>query len=155
MKSSSTAWCVGQTNICALTAAYLNPAVVKDIFGPNTGILAWDPGEAKVVPGGYRLTGNFDFASGSRLATWLGAHVPVIEPDGSKSRAIPNTSKPSGRCCSAANRTGRCLPSDQGQACKNPTRSPSRMAQVSRPPITAPVSMPMRLVRTTGTFVGV
>ena len=85
-RDASTAWCVGQTNICALTAAYLEPAVVADIFGPDTGILAWGPGpgEAKVVPGGYRLTGNFDFASGSRLASWLGAHVPVIEPDGSK-----------------------------------------------------------------------
>ena len=83
---ASTAWCVGQTNICALTAAYLPPEVVKDIFGPDTGILAWGPGPgtAAAVPGGYRVNGNFDFASGSRLATWLGAHVPVIEADGSK-----------------------------------------------------------------------
>lgn len=71
---ASTAWCVGQTNICALTAAYLAPEVVKDIFGPDTGVLAWGPGpeEAKVVPGGYRVSGEFDFASGSRLASWLG-----------------------------------------------------------------------------------
>ncbi len=83
---ASVAWCVGQTNICALTAAYLDPAVVKDIFGPDTGILAWGPGpgQAVAVDGGYRVTGNFDFASGSRLASWLGAHVPVIERDGSK-----------------------------------------------------------------------
>src|SRR6185312_5466275 len=27
---ASTAWCVGQTNICALTAAYLHPSVVRD-----------------------------------------------------------------------------------------------------------------------------
>ena len=83
---ASVAWCVGQTNICALTAAYLPPEVVKDIFGPDTGILAWGPGPgtAAAVPGGYRVNGNFDFASGSRLATWLGAHVPVIEADGSK-----------------------------------------------------------------------
>ncbi len=83
---ASTAWCVGQTNICALTAAYLPPEVVADIFGPDTGILAWGPGPgtAAAVPGGYRVNGNFDFASGSRLATWLGAHVPVIEADGSK-----------------------------------------------------------------------
>ncbi len=83
---ASAAWCVGQTNICALTAAYLAPEVVKDIFGPDTGILAWGPGpgEAKVVPGGYRVSGSFQFASGSRLATWLGCHVPVIEADGSK-----------------------------------------------------------------------
>jgi alkylation response protein AidB-like acyl-CoA dehydrogenase len=87
---ASVAWCVGQTNICALTAAYLDPAVVKDIFGPDTGILAWGPGpgQAVAVDGGYRVTGNFDFASGSRLASWLGAHVPVIERDGSK-RAGP------------------------------------------------------------------
>ena len=88
---ASVAWCVGQTNICALTAAYLDPAVVKDIFGPDTGILAWGPGpgQAVAVDGGYRVTGNFDFASGSRLASWLGAHVPVIERDGSK-RAGPD-----------------------------------------------------------------
>ncbi len=87
---ASTAWCVGQTNICALTAAYLEPSVVKDIFGPDTGILAWGPGpgEAKVVPGGYRVSGSVQFASGSRLATWLGCHVPVIEPNGTKRLGI-------------------------------------------------------------------
>jgi alkylation response protein AidB-like acyl-CoA dehydrogenase len=88
---ASTAWCVGQTNICAMTSAYLEPSVVKDIFGPDTGILAWGPGpgEARVVPGGFRVSGKFDFASGSRLASWLGAHVPVIEPDGTR-RVAPN-----------------------------------------------------------------
>jgi alkylation response protein AidB-like acyl-CoA dehydrogenase len=83
---ASTAWCLGQTNICAMTAAFLDPSVARDIFGPETGILAWGPGpgEARVVSGGFRVGGKFDFASGSRLATWLGAHVPVIEPDGSR-----------------------------------------------------------------------
>lgn len=83
---ASTAWCIGQTNICAMTAAYLEPAVVHDIFGPDTGILAWGPGpgEARVVAGGFEVSGNFDFASGSRLASFLGAHVPVIEPDGTR-----------------------------------------------------------------------
>jgi len=83
---ASTAWCIGQTNICALTAAYLAPDVVREIFGTGTGVLAWGPGpgQASVVPGGYRVSGQFDFASGSRLATWLGAHVPVIERDGSR-----------------------------------------------------------------------
>jgi alkylation response protein AidB-like acyl-CoA dehydrogenase len=88
---ASTAWCVGQTNICAMTSAYLEPAVAREIFGPDTGILAWGPGpgEARVVPGGFTVNGNFDFASGSRLASWLGAHVPVIEPDGTR-RAGPD-----------------------------------------------------------------
>jgi indole-3-acetate monooxygenase len=91
---ASSAWCMGQTNICAITSAYLDPEVTRDIFGPDTGILAWGPGpgEARVVPGGFRVNGNFDFASGSRLASWLGAHVPVIEPDGS--RRLGSTGKP-------------------------------------------------------------
>jgi indole-3-acetate monooxygenase len=83
---ASTAWCLGQTNICAMTSAYLAPAVVQDIFGPDTGILAWGPGpgEARVVAGGFEVSGKFDFASGSRLASFLGAHVPVIEADGTR-----------------------------------------------------------------------
>lgn len=83
---ASTAWCLGQTNICAYVAGFLPPETVRTIFGPRSGIVAWGPGpaQARVVPGGYRLTGKFDFASGSRLATWLGAHVPVIEADGSR-----------------------------------------------------------------------
>jgi len=91
---ASVAWCVGQTNICAMTAAYLDPAVTRDIFGPDTGILAWGPGpgRADVVPGGYRVSGSFDFASGSRLASWLGAHVPVFEPDGA--RRLGSNGKP-------------------------------------------------------------
>ncbi len=91
---ASTAWCMGQTNICAITAAYLDPAVVRDIFGPDTGILAWGPGpgEARVVTGGFRVSGTFDFASGSRLASWIGAHVPVIEPDGT--RRLGSNGKP-------------------------------------------------------------
>lgn len=34
------------------------------------------------MPGGYRVTATWAFASGSQHATWLGCHVPVIEADG-------------------------------------------------------------------------
>jgi indole-3-acetate monooxygenase len=80
---ASTAWCLGQNNGSSMTAAYLDPAVAKEIFGPDDGILAWGPGPATIdrVTGGYRLTGNWSFATGSHHATWFGAHVP--EPDGS------------------------------------------------------------------------
>jgi len=37
-----------------------------------------------VVPGGYRITGRWDFASGSRQASWLGAHLQVVEADGTR-----------------------------------------------------------------------
>ena len=83
---ASTAWCVNQNSGCSMTAAALAPDVARDIFGGPRGILAWGPGpgEARVVPGGYRVTATWAFASGSHHASWLGCHVPVIEPDGSK-----------------------------------------------------------------------
>jgi len=74
---ASTAWCLGQGNGCGAAAAYLDPAVAREIFGPDDGIVAWGPpsgsAEAKKVPGGYRLTGSWSFASGSHNATWFGA----------------------------------------------------------------------------------
>jgi indole-3-acetate monooxygenase len=90
---ASTGWCLGQNNICSTVAAYLEPDAVQEIFRTPRDIVAWGPGpgEGRVVPGGYRLSGRFSFASGSRNATWLGAHVPVIEPDGTR-RTAPDGS---------------------------------------------------------------
>ena len=81
---ASTAWCVNQNSGCSMTAAHLAPEVAREIFGGPRGILAWGPGpgEAHRVPGGYRVTARWAFASGSHHATWLGCHVPVIEADG-------------------------------------------------------------------------
>ncbi|MDR3538156.1 MAG: acyl-CoA dehydrogenase family protein, partial [Acetobacteraceae bacterium] len=39
----STAWVVCQGNGCAMSAAYLDPAVALAMFGPSNGILAWGP----------------------------------------------------------------------------------------------------------------
>ena len=82
---ASIAWCVNQNSGCSMTAAYLAPEVGREIFGGPRGMLAWGPGpgEARVVPGGYRVTATWGFASGSHHATWLGCHVPVIDADGS------------------------------------------------------------------------
>jgi len=82
---ASTAWCLGQACGCTMTSAYLDPAVARDIFGGKRGIVAWGPpgpAEAHAVPGGYRLTGTWSFASGSHHATWLGAHVAILDPNG-------------------------------------------------------------------------
>ena len=83
---ASAAWCLGQCGVCAMVAAYLEPEVAREIFGSPPGILAWGSaaGEVKAAPGGYRATWRWHFASGSRQASWLGAHVHVIEADGKK-----------------------------------------------------------------------
>jgi alkylation response protein AidB-like acyl-CoA dehydrogenase len=89
---ASTAWCLGQCSVCAMTAAYLDPDAAHEIFNEPPGILAWGAiaNEVHVVPGGYRATARWNFASGSRQASWLGAHVQVVEADGTRRR------KPSG-----------------------------------------------------------
>jgi indole-3-acetate monooxygenase len=90
----STAWSLGQNSGCSMSAPYLDPTVAREIFGPARGILAWGPdlpgaGRGVVVAGGIRVTGRWGFATGSRHATWLGAHVPLFEPDGAP-RCNPN-----------------------------------------------------------------
>jgi alkylation response protein AidB-like acyl-CoA dehydrogenase len=88
---ASTAWCLGQCNVCAMTSAYLDADAAREIFSAPDSILAWGAiaHAVQVVPGGYRISARWDFASGSRQANWLGAHVQVLEADGTK-RLKPN-----------------------------------------------------------------
>jgi alkylation response protein AidB-like acyl-CoA dehydrogenase len=83
---ASTAWCLGQCSVCAMTAAYLDHDAAAEIFNTLPGILAWGAiaHEVKVVPGGYLANARWEFASGSRQASWLGSHVRVVEADGSQ-----------------------------------------------------------------------
>jgi alkylation response protein AidB-like acyl-CoA dehydrogenase len=88
---ASTAWCVGQCAVCAMTAAYLDRDAADEIFNTPPGILAWGAiaHEVQAAPGGYMASARWDFASGARQASWLGAHVRVVEADGSQ-RKKPN-----------------------------------------------------------------
>src|ERR1700730_6583768 len=81
---ASTAWCLNQNSGCSMTAALLAPEIAREIFGGPHGILAWGPGpgEARVMPGGYRVTASWSFASGSQHASWLASPVPIVEGDG-------------------------------------------------------------------------
>jgi 2-C-methyl-D-erythritol 2,4-cyclodiphosphate synthase len=81
---ASAAWVVCQTTGCSMVSAYLAPDVAREVFGDG-GVLAWGPPErsrAVAVDGGYRLSGRFNFASGSRHATWLGGQAPIVEAGG-------------------------------------------------------------------------
>ncbi len=90
---ASTAWCVAQASGCSLAAAYLDPDVVRDIFVGPIAVLSWGPVGQKVratiVDGGYRVSGTWPYASGSRHAQWLAGHCPIVDADG-KPRMLPD-----------------------------------------------------------------
>jgi indole-3-acetate monooxygenase len=82
----SVGWCASIANSTGLFAPYLDPAAARTVFGGPRATCAWGPPNdcrGIAVPGGYRVTGRWDFASGCRHASWMGAHGTVVEPDGS------------------------------------------------------------------------
>jgi alkylation response protein AidB-like acyl-CoA dehydrogenase len=84
---ASAAWCLCQGAVSAMSVAtYLEPAVVAELFDGPRAVLAWgarhDRARAVAVEGGHRITGQWGFASGSRHARLLGAHIPIAQPDG-------------------------------------------------------------------------
>jgi indole-3-acetate monooxygenase len=84
---ASTAWCVAQTSVASTICASLDHDAAHEIFASDPhALMAVGPpnvsGKAIAAPGGYRITGTWQFASGSRHATWMAAHCPVFEPDG-------------------------------------------------------------------------
>src|SRR3954469_8211660 len=90
----SPAWCLGQNSGCSMIAPYLPEETAREVFGDRDGILAWGPdlpgaGRTVVVEGGYRVTGRWGFATGSRHAKWLRLHTALFNPDGSP-RKLPN-----------------------------------------------------------------
>lgn len=72
-------------NVCSISSVYLQPGVAREIFGPPRAALAWGTtpdAKAVIVPGGYRVTGNWEFGSGCHEVTWLGGHCAVVNADG-------------------------------------------------------------------------
>jgi alkylation response protein AidB-like acyl-CoA dehydrogenase len=91
---ASTAWVVSQGSGCSMSAAYLSETAAARWFGAPDSVLAWGAGiqgKAVPVPGGYRVSGKWTFASGSRHATLLGGHSFVVEADGTPRKRADGT----------------------------------------------------------------
>jgi len=83
---ASVGWNLFVANSAALLVPHMPAETAKTIFADPRALIAWGPPDkhiAKVVKGGYRLSGRWSFASGCRNATWMGAHCRLQEPDGS------------------------------------------------------------------------
>ena len=82
----STAWNLFVANSAALIAPFIPLAAAEEIFADPRSVVSWGPPSqytSKAVDGGYIVDGEWHFASGSRQATWMGAHTRIVEPDGS------------------------------------------------------------------------
>ena len=85
----SVGWNIFVANSAALLAAFLPLDAAREIYARPDALMAWGPPnsqQARAAEGGYRVGGEWSFASGCRHATWMGAHCQVLEPDGSLRR---------------------------------------------------------------------
>ena len=75
-------WCLMVAITSSLVAGYLDEATAREIFGDPGSIVSgvFAPrGVARVVEGGYRVTGRWPFASGCQHATWLLGGAVIVE----------------------------------------------------------------------------
>ncbi|MGE0417415.1 MAG: acyl-CoA dehydrogenase family protein [Acetobacteraceae bacterium] len=82
----SVAWNLFVMNSAALIAPFIPLETARLIWSNPRASIAWGPPNqyrAIAVEGGYRVSGEWHFASGCRQANWMGAHCHVQEPDGS------------------------------------------------------------------------
>ncbi|MFZ2177653.1 MAG: acyl-CoA dehydrogenase family protein, partial [Rhodococcus sp. (in: high G+C Gram-positive bacteria)] len=78
-----------------VAVGFMNDEGAREMFvGPERGITAgmiMPTGKAVKVEGGYRVTGRYQFASGSAHATWIGAGFVVHDDDGNPVVAAAGT----------------------------------------------------------------
>ncbi len=83
---ASAAWCVNQGCGVSIAAAYLKPEVARTVFNDPRAVAASGPftpkAKAVICEGGYRVTGAWSFASGSKHSAWLCGVSRICEPDG-------------------------------------------------------------------------
>ena len=88
---ASTAWCLNQNNVFATFAAKMPEQTAKEIWSDPRAVVANGPPTSAFacpVDGGYLLSGQWNFSSGSPHATWFAAIAPVVSPE-AEPHALP------------------------------------------------------------------
>ena len=83
----SMGWCFNQNNILSTNAAIMPKTLAEEIWSDQRAILCNGPTQyANAIPteGGYRLTGRWNFSSGSQHATWVIAISTIENRDPTK-----------------------------------------------------------------------
>ena len=82
-------WCVMIAGTTSLQAGFLSEHFASEIFGPANscvGGFAAPVGTAHAADGGLRVTGTWEWGSGTRHCTWIGGGVRVVDPEGRPTR---------------------------------------------------------------------
>jgi len=81
---ASAGWCLSQNAGTCLQAVSLPRRGAEEVLGDPRAVLAGGYGSAAArrVPGGYRLTGTWSYASGIRHATWLRGNCRLLDERG-------------------------------------------------------------------------
>ncbi len=83
----ATGWCAMIGSTTSLMASYLPDPHAKEIFGSPDAIaggFAMPRGTATPVDGGLRVSGTWQWGSGTRHCTWVGGGAWVVDGDGNR-----------------------------------------------------------------------
>ena len=117
----SVGWCLCQASGCSFAAAYVAPEAAWEIWGDPRAVLAWGFGNgiAEVVPGGYRVSGTWGFASGNRTPPgWAG--IAGSWSQTGRSARMPTARSTSAPCWFGGRRCDSTMPGTSS-ACAAPT----------------------------------
>lgn len=82
---TAVAWCVFIANTTALVAGLIDPAHARELFGPPRAVaggFAAPVGRAREVEGGLRVSGRWQWGSGTRHCSVIGGGVLLVDGDG-------------------------------------------------------------------------
>lgn len=83
---ASVAWCLNQNNVFSTRSTRMTMSTAQEIWSERRAVVTNGPpagGSKSVrVPGGFRLSGHWNFSSGSDHATWIAALAPVVPENG-------------------------------------------------------------------------
>lgn len=93
----SAGWSMNQNNVFATNSTRMNDLTRREIYTDPRAVITNGPpssgSRAVVVDGGYRLSGRWNFSSGSDHATWIAALTPIVASDSDGTGATDNVQR--------------------------------------------------------------
>ena len=90
---ASVAWCLNQNNVFSTRSTRMPRPTAESVWADQRAVVTNGPpaagSKSAPVQGGYRLSGHWNFSSGSDHATWIAALAPVIPDNGSSGDGQP------------------------------------------------------------------